>query len=115
MEVVLEEAPVPVEWVMRKLHAFVARSHQRGGYLPHLATFTPSKGDIIIVRHLASTPEIPDEHISLEVRRADEAGFDATAANGYDVTPKVTKPAWDGRERRRRPQTAKPFGRRGLN
>lgn len=114
-EVVLEEAPVPVDWAMRTLHGFVARCHHAGGYMPHLATYSPSKGDIIIVRHLASTPEIQEEHISLEVRRAMEPGFDATVADGVNTPPKVTKPAWDGRERRTRPQTAKPFGRRGLN
>lgn len=114
-EVVLEEAPVPVDWAMRTLHGFVARCHHDGGYLPHLATYAPAKGDIIIVRHLASTPEIHEEHISLEVRRADEPGYDATVSNGTTIPPKVTKPAWDGRERRTRPQSAKPFGRRGLN
>ncbi|GAB4348522.1 MAG: hypothetical protein Kow0026_03110 [Oricola sp.] len=114
-EVVLEEAPVPVDWAMRTLQGFVARCHHNGGYLPHLATYAPSRGDIIIVRHLASTPEIQEEHISLEVRCASEPGYDATMADGIAIPPRVTKPAWDGRERRTRPASAKPFGRRGLN
>lgn len=112
-EVVLEEAPVPVDWVMRTLHSFVARCHSEGRFLPHLATYAPGKGDIMIVRHLESTPEIDTPHVSLEVRRADEFGFDATDADDLALA-KVKKPNWDGRERRQRPQSAKPFGRRGL-
>jgi hypothetical protein len=110
-EVVLEEAPVPVEWAMRTLHGFVARCHANGAYLPHLSTYAPSKGDIMIVRHLTSTPEIDEPHISLEVRRVEEVGYDAA----MDAFAPVEKPRWDGIERRTRPKSARPFGRRGLN
>ncbi|MAS07928.1 MAG: hypothetical protein CL534_25015 [Ahrensia sp.] len=112
-EVVMEEAPVPVDWVIRALHAFVTRCQANGGLLPHLATFAPGRGDILIVRHLESTPEIQEPHISLEVRRADEVGFDATHVDDIALAT-VTKPKWDGAERRARPKSAKPFGRRGL-
>jgi hypothetical protein len=112
-EVVLEEAPVPVDWAIRALHAFVARCHANGRVMPHLATFAPGKGDILIVRHLESTPEIDEPHISLEVRRADEVGFDATHVDDIALAT-VSKPKWDGSERRARPKNAKPFGRRGL-
>lgn len=112
-EVVLEEAPVPVDWVLRTLHAFVARSHANGAYLPHLATFAPGKGDILIVRHLDSTPEIDEPHVSLEVRRADECEYDASL-DEHEAELARRKPRWDGAERRTRPRSAKPFGRRGL-
>lgn len=112
-EVVLEEAPVPVDWVLHTLHAFVARCQAEGRYMPHLATHSTGKGDILIVRHLDSTPEIDVPHISLEVRRADEFGYDASRAEHEGPVP-VSGSGWDGKERRVRPRNAKPFGRRGL-
>ena len=114
-ELVLEEAPVPVDWAMRTLHTFVARCHHEGGFLPHLSTFSPVKGDILIVRHLTSTPEIQEEHISLEVRRAEEFGYDASYLDRPGEQLAIKRPKWDGTERRMRPKNAKPFGRRGLN
>jgi hypothetical protein len=114
-EVVLEEAPVPVDWAMRTLHGFVARCHNNGGFLPHLSTYSPLKGDIMIVRHLTSTPEIEEEHVSLQVRRADEYGYDVTHLDRPDAELKIKRPHWDGTERRMRPNNAKAFGRRGLN
>ncbi|WP_210268621.1 hypothetical protein [Oricola thermophila] len=113
-EVVLEEAPVPVDWVMRTLHGFIAHCQNNGGYPAHQATYATPDGDAIVVRHLTSTPDIPEDHISLEVRRAVEPGYEAASSRGFDVQPKVARPAWDGKERRTRPATAKPFGRRGL-
>lgn len=112
-EVVLEEAPVPVDWVLRTLHGFVARCHNNGGFFPHLATYAPGKGEILIVRHLDSTPEIQEPHVSLEVRRADEFEYDATVeATEAEIARRKSR--WDGAERRTRPKSAKPFGRRGL-
>lgn len=114
-EVVLEEAPVPAQWTMRTLHEFVSRSHASGGYPPHLATFSTSRGDAMIVRHLVGTPDIEEEHISLELRASPGLGYDASRVHAADIGPPPPRPRWDGIERRSRPRSAKSFGRRGLN
>jgi hypothetical protein len=114
-EAVLEEAPVSVDWAMATLHMFVSRCHAKGAYLPHLTTFAPSKGDVIVVRHLDSSPEIDQPHVSLEVRLAAEFGYDAAMDAPVAIQPaSMAAQKWSGTDRRVRPRSAKPFGRRSL-
>lgn len=115
-ETVLEEAPVPVDWVTSTLHSFVAASVAEGAYLPHLSVYAPTQGDVIIVRHLDWSPEINRPHISLDVRRIADIGYNAEAVP-QSAEAQQPRPGghWDGQERRMRPRTAKPFGRRGLS
>lgn len=113
-EAVLEEAPVPVAWMMTTLHSFLAASEAEGAYLPHLSIYSPTQGDAIIVRHQDHSPEIPEPHVSLEVRRVADIGFDADRVYEIGETQAPARRNWDGRERRTRPASAKPFGRRGL-
>lgn len=114
MEAVLEEAPVPVQWAMSTLQKFISQCHAEGKYMPRLTTYGPKPGDILVVRHLDSTPEIDVPHVSLEVRRCDEAGFVAGEADPGPLKPQPAASNWNGAERRTRPRTAKPFGRRRL-
>lgn len=113
-EIVLEEAPLPAEWAQSMMKAFISQCHADGEILSHLTTFCPSPGDILVVRHMKSTPEIAMEHISLEVRKAEEHDYDASFS-AYQRAPEPDpEQKWDGVERRNRPRTAKAFGRRGL-
>ncbi|TCD15017.1 hypothetical protein [Oricola cellulosilytica] len=114
MEAVLEEAPIPVFPAMDLLQSFVSHCHGRGAYLPHLSTYSPQDGEIVLVRHLESTPEIAEAHVSLEIRQSAEAGYDSSDPNVEDIATPRTQATWDGGERRSRPRTAKPFGRRRL-
>jgi hypothetical protein len=114
LETVLEEAPVPVLWAMTTVEKFISQCHAHGTYLPHLASFSPNHGDVVLVRHMEATPEIDQPHISLEVRLAAQAGYDAASIDHVESPPIRRAPQWDGIERRTRPHNAKPFGRRGL-
>ncbi|WP_421858326.1 hypothetical protein [Oricola sp.] len=113
-EAVLEEAPLPLDWVMATLSGFVSHCRDRGAYPPHLEKYLTETGDQIVVRHLAATPEIVEPHVSLEVCKAPAFGFDIASADFEDLRPPRRAVSWNGVERRSRPKSAKTFGRRGL-
>ena len=113
-EAVLEEAPLPLEWIMETLRGFVSHCCDRGAYLPHLESYRPVEGDLIVVRHLAASPEIVEPHVSLEVRQAAAFGYHSVAAANENLIPVRRPEPWNGVERRSRPRSAATFGRRGL-
>lgn len=74
-EIVFNEAPVPLDWMLSRVYSFVETMRERGELPPAGDSFGLSADEIIRISYNSPSPEDPEEFIGLSLERCPEFGI----------------------------------------
>ncbi|MXN65047.1 hypothetical protein GR183_09025 [Stappia sp. GBMRC 2046] len=91
-EIVFNEAPVPLDWMLSRVYSFVGTMRERGELPPAGDSFGLSADEVIRISYNTPSPEDPEEFIGLSLERCPEFGIGDVEPNPSPV-PQSAPPA----------------------
>lgn len=91
-EIVFNEAPVPLDWMLSRVYNFIATMRERGELPPAGDSFGTSASEIIRISYNTPSPEDPEEFIGFTLERCPEFGI-GELKEGVEASPPPSKPA----------------------